>query len=48
MNEDMPSVNSKWNALLKNDNEIVKYIMDSLMIRPEECKVNKIEGRTKH
>jgi len=22
--------------------------MDSLMIRPEECKVNKIEGRTKH
>ena len=44
MNEDMPSVNSKWNALLENNNEIVNYIMDSLMIRPEECKVVKIES----
>lgn len=48
MNEDMPSVNSEWNTLLENNNEIVSYIMDSLMIRPEECKVVKIQGRTKH
>ena len=48
MNEDMPSVNSEWNALLKKDNQIVSYIMDSLNIRPEECKVVKIQGRSKH
>ena len=48
MNEDDMSVRGEWNALLeKNDDDFVKYILNSLMIRPEETKVVKENGKSK-
>ncbi len=46
MNEDDMSVRAEWDTLLENDN-FTNYIMDSLMIRPEECKAVKKDGKTK-